>query len=309
MDNFLFNPQEGTTILEPEGKGKGYWIGASSIFFDKDFEKFYLYVRIRNPRPKKGKVLPSDTHRGYKCQILESINGTDFKVIWEMGKKEIDVKSIEGASMIKIQDKYNLFFSYESNAIIPRWQIKKIVARDPSNFDSKKIQKIKWNLPRFHRLSIKDPIVSVFNDKIHLYIDYFRFWKKPWGSSGLLTSQDGISFKWNGDVFVNLKDCKWASYMIRLTSIFEFNDQYFGFFDGTDQESGLCEEKSGVLTGSSPKNLKIQSLEEPTYHSDFGKGSCRYLFGLKYENELWVYYEFTEKNGEHVLKLIKLRNF
>jgi len=171
------------------------------------------------------------------------------------------------------------------------------------------IQKLKWNLPFFHKLSIKDPIISVFNNIFHLYIDYFRFWKKPWGSSALFTSKDGVSFKWTGDVFDNIKDCKWANYMIRLTSMFKLKNQYYGFFDGTDQSSGLCEEKSGIVTGSSPKNLKILSIKEPTFYSNSGRGSCRYLFGLPYKDELWVYYEFTEKEGEHVLKMIKLREF
>ena len=159
MEELLFNPDEGKTILKPEGTGEGYWIGAPSIYFDKDSGKFYLYVRIRNPRPKEKGVTPEDTHRGYKCQILESKNGKDFKIIWEVTKKQIGVKSIEGASIIKVDNLYHMFFSFETHARIPRWQIKKMTAIHPTEFGLNKVKPIDWDLPHLHRLSIKDPII------------------------------------------------------------------------------------------------------------------------------------------------------
>jgi hypothetical protein len=38
----VFNPDEGKTVLAPEGKGYGYWVGGHSVVFDPAGKKFYL---------------------------------------------------------------------------------------------------------------------------------------------------------------------------------------------------------------------------------------------------------------------------
>jgi hypothetical protein len=306
MERFEFNPKDGQTILEPEGKGAGYWIGAPHIYFDKGLNKFFLYVRTRNPRPKIGKVHPLDVRRGYKCQIFESIDGHNFKPIWEMRKHKINAKSIEGAALIKIKDKYHMFLSYESHTKIPRWKTFKAIANHPSEFKPEDFQDIKWDVPNISKLSIKDPLIIEDKGKYYLYIDYYRFYKKPWGSTAVLSSVDGNSFKWRGDIFVIPKKCTWMSHLMRLTSIFKDQNTYYGFFDGTDDKSMVCDEKSGIARGQTPYKLRIFSCEKPSYFSEYGKGSVRYLFGMKHEERLWIYYEYTEEQGEHVLKLYKI---
>ncbi len=64
----LFNPQEGVTILEPPCNGSGYWVGAPSVIFDEEVSRFYLYYRVRKPRPV----------RGGDCYIAESKDGIKF---------------------------------------------------------------------------------------------------------------------------------------------------------------------------------------------------------------------------------------
>ena len=102
MNKYIFNPDDGLTILEPEGNAPGFWIGAPSVYYDSQLEKFYLYTRTRNPRPPKGKIKPDDQYRGYKCQIHESKDGKKFTPIWEMRKSEINARSIEQGSLVKI---------------------------------------------------------------------------------------------------------------------------------------------------------------------------------------------------------------
>ena len=40
----LFDPEEGTTILEPPGVGPGYWVGAPGAIYDEDKGKFYTDI-------------------------------------------------------------------------------------------------------------------------------------------------------------------------------------------------------------------------------------------------------------------------
>jgi hypothetical protein len=298
----IFEPKKGKTIFIPEGKGSGFWIGASDIIFDQELNKYFLYVRVRNPRPEKGRVTPDDKYRGYKCQIYESNDGIEFELIWEMRKQEIGARSIEKAALLKIAGKYHIFLSYESPGLIPRWTIVKQIANYPSEFAAQKFEEIIWDIPFFCRFSIKDPIIKKFGDRYFLYIDYIRF-KKPWTTTGVLVSKDGDKFTWQGEVFTNTKQCKWARWLIRLTSIIKLEGKFLGFFDGTDKMKNVCDENSGICVGNTPQELAIWSLEEPSFQSEYGKGSVRYLFALKKESKIMIYYEYTESQWEHVLKL------
>jgi len=302
IEQLLFEPSEGQTILEPEGKEPGYWIGVPAIYYDESTQTYFLYVRVRNPRPESGKITPTDTHRGYKCQIMESEDGINFKPIWEMRKNQIGARSIEGGALMKIEDQFHLFQSFELPGLIPRWKIKKMVADHPSEFTPESLEKIDWDVPFRYRLSIKDPLIYYHNGDYYLYIDYFRFWKRPFGSTGVLFSKDGLKFKWVDDIFYRPKKCSWLKQYMRLTSIFKVEDKIFGFVDGTDKQSGICEEKAGIIKGTSHYKFRVWSCDKPSYSSEYGKGSVRYIFALKEQNRLRLYYEYTEKEGQHVLK-------
>ena len=102
----VFNPDEGKTVLAPEGKGYGYWVGGYSVVFDPAGKKFYLYYRVRSPLGKG---------RGVKCRIAESKDGVKFTDIWEATKEELDAESIEVASPIKdpATGRCRLYISYQ----------------------------------------------------------------------------------------------------------------------------------------------------------------------------------------------------
>ena len=81
----LFDPSEGETIIEPLGTGDGYWAGAPSVIYDQETERFYLYYRLRKPRPVRGGL----------CRIDQSSDGVHFETIWEATKEDFDSPSIE----------------------------------------------------------------------------------------------------------------------------------------------------------------------------------------------------------------------
>jgi len=47
-----FDPENGATVREPEGKGYGYWVGGHSVIYDPELKKFFLYYRVRMPLGK-----------------------------------------------------------------------------------------------------------------------------------------------------------------------------------------------------------------------------------------------------------------
>ncbi len=65
----LFDPEAGTTVVEPLDRGPGWWAGACSALYDERAGRFYLYYRLRKPR---------ELGRGVECRIAESADGIRF---------------------------------------------------------------------------------------------------------------------------------------------------------------------------------------------------------------------------------------
>ena len=98
----IFNPNEGRTIIEPPAAGRGNWAGAPSVLFDAHTSSFYLYYRVRRPRPV----------RGGECYIAESKNGINFHPIWRLTKEDLNSPSLERACLTKtLDDKWLLYIS------------------------------------------------------------------------------------------------------------------------------------------------------------------------------------------------------
>jgi hypothetical protein len=100
----LFEPNKGTTVIEPLSSGSGWWAGAPSVLYDDNVKKFYLYYRIRKPR---------ELGRGTNCFIAESNDGVEFKTIWEASKEDLNTASMEKAAMVKTLDgRFRLYISF-----------------------------------------------------------------------------------------------------------------------------------------------------------------------------------------------------
>ena len=91
----LFDPAKGTTVLDPPGAGKGWWVGAPSAIHDPEARKFYLYYRVRKPR---------EFGRGGECRIAASDDGLKFTTIWTATKEQFNSPSIERSALVKCLD-------------------------------------------------------------------------------------------------------------------------------------------------------------------------------------------------------------
>src|SRR4030042_4903397 len=65
-----FQPEIGTTIIQPEKLENGWWIGAPSVIYDEQYKKFFMAYRIRKPW---------EIGRGTNLKIAESADGINFK--------------------------------------------------------------------------------------------------------------------------------------------------------------------------------------------------------------------------------------
>ncbi|MGH2353944.1 MAG: hypothetical protein ACRDJN_20255, partial [Chloroflexota bacterium] len=121
----LFDPEQGTTIVEPTGQGSGYWVGAPGAVYDPESRRFYLYYRVRVPR---------ELGRGIECRIAESADGEHFQTIWSEKKQDVPTDSMERAALVKRPEGgWLLYLSYVDPATA-KWRIDVAQAAHPSEF-------------------------------------------------------------------------------------------------------------------------------------------------------------------------------
>ncbi len=314
----LFEPEKGTVVATPPGRGPGYWAGASGVLYDEDDGKFYLYYRLRRPRfIENGKEIG----RGYECVILESKDGINFKTIWRADKSYFGGISLEKASLIKTLDgRYRLYISYvdpEDN----RWRIDMIEADRIENLDPAKKTKI-FTSSDLGVEGVKDPeviilgglyymVVSyapspvdlnpVLKSKMHETADVYNTGITK-SCTGLAVSRDGVNFKWLGDILSPRED-SWDAYATRITSILYSPPVFYAFYDGSRDVSENYEEKLGLAISLNLRDFEIVSMDKPILLSPYSSRSLRYVGVIPVFGRLYYYYEMAVADGSHELRV------
>lgn len=281
----LPDPSEGRTVVEPPGRGMGFWAGAPSVLHDG--ENFYLYYRLRSPR-----------ERGFECRIAKSRDGLNFTDIWSARKEDFGALSVERACLtLGLDGLWRLYISYES-VEEGRWVIDLMEADSPERFDPKE------RLSALRPLGgwvghVKDPYVVTLG---HLYVMFVSFHPERWGSSntGLATSGDGRRWTWRGEVFPHGRE--WDTGVSRVTSVLYVPPVFYVFYDGGEDMRSSTEERVGLAVSLDLKNFQRVSEFEPLFTSPHASGSVRYLDAVQVGDEVWFYYEWAREDGSHELR-------
>ena len=310
----LFNPQEGTTIMEPPGGGVGYWAGAPSVLYDEEVSKFYLYYRLRRPRPV----------RGGECCIAESEDGVKFRPIWQAKKEDFNSPSVEKSCLLKtIDGKYRLYISYV-DPLDNRWRIDMMEASSPEKFKPGERKEI-LTASSIHCEGVKDPYVLVvggryymiasyaptpekvseeLKDKMHRTADVYNTGITK-SHTGLALSNDGVNFKWWGDILSPGKG--WDAYASRISCILYLPPVFIAFYDGSSTVKENYEEKTGLATSFDLIHYHKVTEQGPLLTSPYGSGSLRYMDSIIVDDEIYYYYEYTRKDGSHELRMNKVK--
>lgn len=311
----LFDPAQGTTILTPEGQGRGYWKGACSAIYDSETGKFYLYYRIRSPRPV----------RGGECRIAESEDGIHFTDIWSAKKEDFNSSSIERSALVKCLDgKYRLYISYVDPAD-NRWRTDVMEADNPAGFKPQQRQKV-FTAADINGEGVKDPFVIIVGRCYYMLLSYAT---KPVvndserlatmhdtadvyntgvckSSTGLAVSHDGVHFEWLGDVFAPPAN-GWDSYASRIGAVVYTPPVFTAFYDGSSDVSENYEEKTGLAISFDLMNYRRLTPEGPALVSPYGSGSLRYIDAVPFEDEIFYYYEMARADGSHEIRLNRVK--
>jgi hypothetical protein len=306
----LFDPQDGVTVIEPPAAGNGYWAGAPSACYDADTERFYLYYRLRKPRPI----------RGGECFIAASEDGRTFRPIWSATREAFGSDSVERSCLTKALDgRWLLYVSYVDPAD-GRWRIDVLEADDPAAFDPGQ------RLPVLTAVDVggegvKDPWVMVVNglyimlvsyavavpvapeerERMHASGDIYNT-GLTLSSSGLATSGDGRRFAWQGDVLAR-RPGQWDAYAARLGCLVPTAQGWFGFYDGSSAVTENYEERTGLAQSWDLRHFFRLSADGPSLVAPHGSGSLRYLDAVVRDDAIYYYYEYARPDGSHELRM------
>jgi len=310
----LFDPLKGETVVEPPGKGPGYWAGAPSAFYDYELDRFFLYYRLRRPRGKG---------RGYECRIAESPGGIHFKNVWALKKEKLSSPSIERAALFKTLDnRYRLYISYVDGKT-NQWRTDMMSANLPDKFSTKTLSKV-FTADDIWAEAVKDPAVYLIGRKYYMFLSYATRAESYKGvnrrklhqtqdcfntgmivsETGLATSIDGVNFDWQGPILQ--RGTGWDCYCCRLSTFLYRSPVFAAFYDGSRSVDENYEEKTGLVFSLDMKNWRKVSKKGPVVSSPYGSKSLRYMDALQVDGAIFYSYEFARKDGSHELRMNKV---
>ncbi len=311
----LFNPQDGETILKPEESGSGNWVGAPSIVYDSSTQRFYLYYRVRKPRPI----------RGGECYIAESTDGETFDTIWGVHKEALGTPSIERSCLIKNpKGEWFLYLSYVDPET-QKWRIDVVQASNTGGFDLSQRQKV-FTAEDVGVQGVKDPWVMIINGLYYMLISYAATLPNlsaqeqqrlhatgdvyntglTLSSTALALSSDGIHYVWKGEIF-SPRQGAWDAYAARLGCLLPTGYGWVGYYDGSASVKENYEERTGIACTCDLRTFYRLSSDGPVLTSPEGSGSLRYIDALLIKDEIWFYYEYCRSDGSHELRRARIK--
>ena len=307
----LFDPLGGERVIAPPGAGPGYWAGAPSVLFDAESQWFYLYYRLRVPR---------DLGRGIECHIAHSRDGRRFEPVWASHKRAFPTDSMERAALFKTPEgRWRLYLSYVDPAD-NRWRIDVAEAAEPALFDVRDRRPV-LTADDAAAEGVKDPYVILAGRQYRMYLSYATRPGQPYtvqelhgtadifntgkttSHTGLAVSEDGLRFRWVGDVFSpRVGEDAWDAYAARITSLVYIPPVFTAFYDGSASVAENYEEKLGLAISLDLLRFERVTGRGPALWSPHASGSIRYLDCIAVDGALHYYYEFALPDGSHELR-------
>lgn len=278
-ENPLFDPSEGTTVVEPQQDQGGYWAGALTAFRDEG--EIYLCYRLRDP-----------DERGRKAVITRTEGSeAETEKIWSVDQEAIGAKSIEGGTLYENNGVYRLYLSYQCSET-EEWKIAVIPGESVESLDVDRAEDLEVRTGKY--VNIKDPFVHQGSLYVHAATSNF-----------LSTANFKLDLTDPGHDAVRRIEIEDAeSSGSRLTSILSTEQAEIALYDWNRSIIFTGEEKSrfGNLSNSSVTPLLDgrKSLLSP-----HGSRSLRYVRAVPVADEVWFYYELSMPRKGHETRVYK----
>ena len=303
-----FDPEAGTPVIRPQGEGKGWWVGAPSVYWDGS--AYYLAFRTRRPQPERGGLF----------QIARSEDGERFEIVASIRKEDLGTSSIERGALLQADDGWwRLYLSYVDPAD-GRWRIDLMDAATPDAFDPATRVPI-LTAAGIAAEGVKDPWICRVGDTWHMIVSYAP---TPAGEvspdqmhgahdiynsgtskslSGLATSEDGQAWTWHGPI-LEPSDGGWDCYAARINTVYRRDGVFVGLYDGSKDVSENYEERCGLAVSGDLRTWTRLSEAGPAAGPNGGPGSVRYAEAVQGQDWTRFYYEYTREDGSHELRTV-----
>lgn len=296
-----FDPTTGVVIRTPLAAGYGNWVGGHKVHYDPISGIFALFYRTR---------VPLEEGRGGSCSVAVSTDGIDFDDVWTASKEELAANSIEvGHPVRDPSGEWRLYISYEF-AATREWRIDVIRGRELAELDTRGRRTVlapgDFGLPW-----IKDPWVVLREDQYWLYaavpgrapaqMSGNMVHAKPLDASVLSVSGDGLYFPTLEYVFEGTGEDNWHGRRARLGSLFEWEGEWMATWDGGRTFYDNYEEWCGLATSPDGRRFERIATDGPWVRSPHG--CVRYVYGLRVDDRIYFYYEYTRQDLSHDLRV------
>lgn len=304
-------PDAGHVVVEPLDNGPGWWAGAPHAYHDESAGRFHLYYRLRRPR---GHAF----ERGGEVRLATGTDGVHFETTWRILKTELDSDSIERGCLYQSGDgRWVLAFSYVDPAD-RRWRTDLMTADQPDAFRSSDRQAV-FTAGGLGLEGVKDPFVLRHGDAYCMILSIARAEAGAdaeamhgggdaymtgliRSATGLATSQDGLSWQWQGEV-LGPPPTGWDAYCTRINSVIAVGGGFVGFYDGSRDETENFEERAGICISDDLRTWQRLTRDGPWIDWPHATGSMRYVNVLTVGDALYLYYEAARPDGSHELRV------
>lgn len=305
-----FDPEAGVPVIQPEGVGGGWWVGAPSVYWDG--ATYHLAFRTRRPQPERGGLF----------QVARSDDGERFEIVTSIRKEDLGTSSIERGALLQTDDgMWRLYLSFVDPAD-GRWRIDLIEAASPESLDASRRRPI-LTAADIGGEGVKDPWICRVGSTWHMIVS---FAPTPEGDvapddmhgtrdiyntgtskslSGLATSEDGLSWQWQGAIF-EPSESGWDTYAARINTVYRHDGAFAGLYDGSKSVAENYEERCGLAMSSDLRSWNRVSTDGPAAGPNGGPGSVRYAEAVQGSDWVRFYYEYTRPDGSHELRTVRV---
>lgn len=299
-----FDPAQGTVVRRPPGRGYGYWVGGHKVFYDAPSGRFVLFYRERTPL---------EHGRGGRCALAVSEDGVAFEEVWSAEKDQLAASSIEVGHCVRAHSgEWRLYLSYEM-AGARYWRIDVLRADRLEDLDTQYRRTVLMPFDYGLR-SLKDPVVYPTDSGYRLFV-MGPARQRPSGDGDtmhaasleatlLAESEDGLYFPSLTWCFEAPNTDTWHGRRARLNGVLDYNGGYAAYFDGGRTSYDLYEEQCGIAWSDDGRHFERVPTDEPWLASPHG--CVRYAYPCPSPHGTLVYYEFTDPDGGHELRVHRL---
>ncbi len=290
MDVLLPRPEQSAVVVEPPGRGPGYWAGGPSAVLAED--GIYLAYRLRRP---------VGAGRGYAVVVARSAGGQDVTPLLTIRREEMGAESLERPALVRTPGgRWRLYLSCATPGT-KHWRVEVLEAAHPAEFDTGRSQVV---LPGDPKTGVKDPVI-IYRDGT------WRLWASchPLADPGeadqmvsdYATSHDGLEWTWHGTALAG-RPGRWDARGARVSAVCYAGPAIVAYYDGRATAGENYEERTGIATGTEPAALTALGAA-PFAESPHGGHCLRYVTILELPGGGHrLYYEMARPDGAHELR-------